>query len=101
MEFEKKTLGATDDEIPRINKTLIQLGRKISPVNCSVTGPYEHDLQEVDRPPVPSLTPLEHLIKMDKDTLEYRTVLTKLIHSRNWLLDSIDMSCETLENFLR
>jgi hypothetical protein len=101
MEFEKKTLGATDDEIRRINKTLIQLGRKISPVNCSVTGPYEHDLQEVDRPPVPSLTPLEHLIRMDKDTLEYRTILTKLIHSRNWLMDSIDMSCETLENFLR
>lgn len=101
MEFKKKVMGAVDDEIPSINKTLIQLGRNISPVNCSVTGPYEHDLQEVDRSPVPSLTTLEHLIKMDKHSLEYRTILTKLIHSRNWLMDSIDRSCETLENFLK
>jgi hypothetical protein len=66
----------------KINETLKTLGRLLVPVNYGKAGMFDHDLA-VPTPPVPVLEQVADLPKLDRDSDEFRFLVTRLKRESN------------------
>ncbi len=68
--------------IDRLNTCIMALGRRLTPINYTLAGEYEHDLA-LGSPPIPSLQPLRRLATLDLASDESRYLHTQLVRARN------------------
>lgn len=85
-----------------LNDTLLRLSRTIT--NAFYTNAEKYDQDSYGRTilskPIPLLFNTISLNRMDKDTLEYRLLYTKMLRSRNRVADAVLTACEYVELFL-
>lgn len=81
---------------------MLRLSRTIT--NAFYTNAEKYDQDSYGRTilskPIPLLFNTISLNRMDKDTLEYRLLYTKMLRSRNRVADAVLTACEYVELFL-
>lgn len=90
------------ERIRRLNDTLLRLSRVIT--NAFYTNAEKYDQDSYGRTilskPLPLLFNVIALSKMEKDSLEYRLLYTKMLRNRNRVADAVLTACEYVELFL-
>ncbi len=83
-----------------LNEALMRAGRALIPATYTASGPFDHD-RAVPVPPVPVLQPASGLRSMPPDSMEFRTLYTRLVRERNKVTHAIHLAAEALEEGLR
>ena len=90
------------ERIRGLNDTLLRLSRAIT--NAFYTNAEKYDQDSYGRTilskPLPLLFNVIALSKMEKDSLEYRLLYTKMLRNRNRVADAVLTACEYVELFL-
>ena len=75
----------------KINTVLLKLSRTLTGPFYSGVGRYEQDSygSSILTKAIPLLHPLREMVGMDKTSLEYRLLYTKMLRNRNYLTDSL------------
>ena len=68
--------------IDLVNDVIKKLGRILIPINYTKTGQFDHDLA-IPIPPIPVLSDVEKLGKLDPMSDEYRFLYTRLRREYN------------------
>ena len=78
-------------EVDTVNTVLMKISRTLNPVNYTLRGRYDQDYYGAEYiKPIPSLSPVTELAKLNPDATEYKTLQTKLVRARNQVSDTID-----------
>lgn len=90
------------ENLARLNDTLLRLSRLLTSTFYTATHKYDQDSYglSVLSCPVPLLYPLINLNKMDKTTLEFKLLYTKLLRNRNMVSDSLNLANDYIEMLL-
>jgi len=83
-----------------INACLMELSRILMPALSSKAGKYGQDPFGSKYKLIPTLQPLERLRVMDRDSEEYKALLTSLLRERNKLSDTFKLANNILSNVL-
>ncbi|MDP4109467.1 MAG: M28 family peptidase [Bacillota bacterium] len=100
VKAEKGELSA--EKVKKLNQTLLRLSRLITNSFYTSAGKYDQDSygRTILSKPIPLLYELISLSKMDKESLEYKLLYTKLLRNRNRVSDAVNMSNDYVEMFL-
>ena len=83
-----------------INTALMRLGRALIPITHTSGNRYEHDLA-VPIPPLPSLDRIRQLVKLSKESDEFKFMSHGLRRNSNMLADALDRALEIVDRALR
>jgi len=82
-----------------LNRMILQVIRALTPVNYTVSGPYDHD-PAIPARPVPGLADAPRLAALPPDSDEYRFLRTRLIRQRNRVVAAADRALEAVRSTL-
>jgi hypothetical protein len=68
--------------VERLNACIMALGRRLTPINYTFSGEYEHDLA-LGSQPIPVLQPIRQLVALDPASSEAHYLSTQLVRARN------------------
>lgn len=68
--------------VARLNACIMALGRRLTPINYTLVGEYEHDLA-LSMQPIPLLQPVRQLAALDPEGDDARFLRTQLVRARN------------------
>lgn len=92
--------GATDDAtVARLNACIMALGRRLTPVNYTATGEFDHDLA-LPAAPLPSLQPARQLAALDPASDEAHFLATQLLRARNRVWHAFRSARQAIEEAL-
>lgn len=90
------------ERVRGLNDTLLRLSRTIT--NAFYTNAEKYDQDSYGRTilskPLPLLFPVIALSKLEKDSLAYQLLYTKMLRNRNRVADAVLTACEYVELFL-
>jgi hypothetical protein len=86
--------AAADTDPAAYNRTLVELGRLLIPVNYTAAGRHDQDLA-LSVPPVPGLAGAGELAALEPGSPDYLIRLTELLRQRNRLASAFRAAAET------
>ena len=100
---EKGNRGELDkDTVKKLNDTLLRLSRSITNAFYTNAEKYSQDSygRTILSKPLPLLYPTIELSKMNKESLEYKLLYTKMLRNRNRVADAVYLANEYVTLFL-
>lgn len=91
------------NDIKRLNKLLLSLGRQLNPAFRSATGKYNHDPYgySILTKPLPRVySVLEELREFEQNSFENNCLITQLMREYNYLEDAITSVIDLVDNLL-
>ena len=88
--------------LDKVNDVLIKLSRNLTGACYTACNRYEQDSYglTVLSKPLPLLYPIVKVSAMDRDSLEFKLMSTRLIRNRNMVTDALRNANEVIENLL-
>lgn len=78
------------DEVKAANGCMMRVSRVMNPVNYTLRGRYDQDYYGAEYvQPIPILRPVLELAALNPDSIEYKTLKTKLVRARNAVSDTL------------
>jgi peptidase M28-like protein/PA domain-containing protein len=93
-----RSTDLTKASAARSNQLLMDLGRRLVPVNFTANGPFEQDLA-LGTQPVPGLREVAQLATLDPSSDDFRFLKTKLIRQRNRIEHALRASMRLVSEF--
>ncbi len=85
-------------EVDMANDCMMRVSRILNPVNYTLRGRYDQDYYGAEYvQPIPVLRPVSELAVLDPDSMEYKTLRTKLGRARNAVSDALREATLTAE----
>ena len=100
---QEKLSEKEKNNITRVNKLLLSLGRQLNPAFRSATGKYNHDPYgySILAKPLPRVYyVIEELRKHGSNSFEYNCLITRLMREYNYLEDAITNAIDLTDNLL-
>ena len=101
----KQAAQAADAAIPNIpaekaaaaNKAILTVERTLIPINYTRCGAFDHDPAHFV-PAMPLMDDARKLARLDANSNDYKFLLTRLVRSRNLILDQLAVATEALQS---
>jgi hypothetical protein len=86
--WRRRSSEGLEEEIAAYNRAVVGILREIIPINYTAAGPFGHD-PALSLPPLPLLSDLEDLSRLDPHSDEARFLMVELTQARNRIVDAL------------